>query len=208
MQAGAPTYRRVRVGCQALPEAWVRRRGGASRAVRNYRAAGVELGCGDLHRGVAIAQEATVAARSFGPCAELRPPPGTRWVTGSAETCRSPRSAVTTVFVDLCSGFDRLEGLPRHRRTAMVRKGSPVRVRQRALQKPLETAAFLVPRSADAASTKACGPLLGRILFVSKRHGNARKGSSSRPTGRCRERPRASGPAESSARRRIRRSRR
>src|SRR3954453_17615261 len=59
----------------------------------------------------------------------------------------------------------------------MVRKGSPVRVRQRALEKPLETAAFLVPRSTDAASTIARGPLLGRIRFVSERHGNARKGS-------------------------------
>src|SRR4051794_35291321 len=50
----------------------------------------------------------------------------------------------------------------------MVRKGSPVRVRQRALEKPLETAAFLVPLTADTASTTARGPLLGRILFVSE----------------------------------------
>src|SRR5215204_3104044 len=46
---------------------------------------------------------------------------------------------------------------------SMVRKGSPVRVRQRAFAKPLETAAFLVPGGADAASVRARGPHLGRI---------------------------------------------
>src|SRR5215207_896827 len=45
----------------------------------------------------------------------------------------------------------------------MVRKGSTVRVRQRALEKPLETAAFLVLRGADAASVRPRGPHLGHI---------------------------------------------
>jgi hypothetical protein len=45
----------------------------------------------------------------------------------------------------------------------MVRKGSPVRVRQRALEKPLETAAFLVPEGVDPASVRARGPHLGRV---------------------------------------------
>src|SRR4051794_892265 len=49
----------------------------------------------------------------------------------------------------------------------MVRKGSPVRVRQRALENPLETAGFLLPRCADAASISAREPLFGRLQFVS-----------------------------------------
>src|SRR5215211_4948092 len=44
-------------------------------------------------------------------------------------------------------------------------------------QNPLVTAGFLVYEGADAASTGARGPLLGRILFVSVQRGRWRKGS-------------------------------
>src|SRR4051795_3294950 len=69
----------------------------------------------------------------------------------------------------------------------MVRKGSPVRVRQRALEKPLETGAFLVPGGADATSAIARGPHLGRISskyplgiqFEKGSSGSGRRGSAS-----------------------------
>src|SRR5687768_5383046 len=47
----------------------------------------------------------------------------------------------------------------------MVRKGSPVRVRQRALKKPLETAAFSRLWAADAASAKDSQAAFGPHTF-------------------------------------------
>jgi hypothetical protein len=44
----------------------------------------------------------------------------------------------------VCSDFGSAPGIATMRRTAMVRKGSPVRVRQRALRNPPQTAGFVV----------------------------------------------------------------
>src|SRR4051812_37642520 len=49
----------------------------------------------------------------------------------------------------------------------MVRKGSPVRVRQRALMKVLETGPFSLLRFLGAGALPLSGPLLGRIRIVS-----------------------------------------
>src|SRR4051812_21137602 len=49
----------------------------------------------------------------------------------------------------------------------MVRKGSPVRVRQRALVKVLEAGPFSLPRIVGAGGLPLSGPHLGRIRMVS-----------------------------------------
>jgi hypothetical protein len=49
----------------------------------------------------------------------------------------------------------------------MVRKGSPVRVRQRALENPLETAGFFVVWVTGIGGDSLRGPHLGRVREVS-----------------------------------------
>ena len=64
--------------------------------------------------------------------------PGTQWVTEGAESCPPLRASTGSSFRLLCRYFDPKHRSPRPTRTAMVRKGSTVRVRQRALQIALQ----------------------------------------------------------------------
>jgi hypothetical protein len=62
---------------------------------------------------------------------------GTHAVPGGAETCRCLRADAETEFLPVRRDFDCLRRVTMHSRTAMVRKGSPVRVRQRASENAL-----------------------------------------------------------------------
>jgi hypothetical protein len=72
-------------------------------------------------------------------------------------------------------------GIPIRSPAAMVRKGSPVRVRQSALAKPLETAAFLVLGIVDAASAGARGPSMAACRPDLRPHAAVRNGPNPPP---------------------------
>jgi hypothetical protein len=59
--------------------------------------------------------------------------PGNEWATEGAERCCCLRASAASRIRHLCRRFGLLQDIARPSRTAMVRKGSPVRVRQRAL---------------------------------------------------------------------------
>jgi hypothetical protein len=64
--------------------------------------------------------------------------PGNEWATEGAEPCCPLRWSAEPWFGRICAHIGACRGLPRTRQTAMVRKGSPVRVRQRALRTLLQ----------------------------------------------------------------------
>jgi len=68
---------------------------------------------------------------------------GTQPVPEDAEACASVQQSAGSRFVRLCRHFGSAQRIPGHGRTAMVRKGSPVRVRQRASETALRRG-FLV----------------------------------------------------------------
>jgi hypothetical protein len=72
---------------------------------------------------------------------------GTQAVPEGAETCRRMREDAETGFLRVSRDFGSLRRVPTHSRTTMVRKGSPIRVRQRASETPLQRG-FLVSRAA------------------------------------------------------------
>jgi len=63
---------------------------------------------------------------------------GTHAVLEGAETCRCVRAYAETGFLRISRHFGSLRRVPTHSRSTMVRKGSPVRVRQRALKTALQ----------------------------------------------------------------------
>src|SRR3954467_8682560 len=60
--------------------------------------------------------------------------PGNEWATDGAERCRNLRAATEPQTRQVCRRIGLLRHAATPSRTAMVRKGSPVRVRQRAPQ--------------------------------------------------------------------------
>jgi hypothetical protein len=74
----------------------------------------------------------------------LRRTEGTHAVPEVAERCRSMLALADTASPGLCRHFGSARGVRERRRTAMVRKGSPVRVRQRASE-PRHSAVFSFP---------------------------------------------------------------
>ena len=83
------------------------------------------LGCGPAGRGL---ESPLIAVE---PAGDRRPRPGTRWVPQVLKPA-GRYGMPQQLEAGVCSDFARLERLLPYRRTAMVRKGSPVRVRQRA----------------------------------------------------------------------------
>ena len=133
-------------------EAWVRRRGGARERRKDGRR--VESGCGD--RDPAVREQEATGPPSFG--LARRTPSSLGYPVGNGE-CRNVPVAVERYgnrIRQLCSGFGLFERLPRHSRTAMVRKGSPVRVRQRASETVLQRG-FLILGAARMTPSRRSG---------------------------------------------------
>jgi hypothetical protein len=86
--------------------------------------------------------------------------PGTEWVTEGAQRCGDLRVPAESRIQDLCRRFGLPHGAARPSRTAMVRKGSPVRVRQRALP-------WIPPYRAESGG---CGGVLRRGRVSSRVH--------------------------------------
>jgi hypothetical protein len=125
----------------------------------------------------------SVTARRFESVRGTPSSPG--YPVGNGE-CRNVPVAAACCSIPirgLCSGFGRLERDQRHSRTAMVRKGSPVRVRQRALRSRA-TARFSRFRSGSAdpfltlPSENGSGMAAGRRCAAG---GGPRSASRSRP---------------------------
>ena len=75
--------------------------------------------------------------------------PGNEWATEGAESCCRLRTSAESWIRLLCRRFGLLPGTGRPVRTAMVRKGSPVRVRQRALRNRATTRFSCFRRGSD-----------------------------------------------------------
>ena len=89
--------------------------------------------------------------------------PGHPVGNGGRGTLRAGAGACRFTIFALCRHFDPKRDLSRARRTALVSKGSPVRVRQRALAKPLETVVFLCSGVLMRRWQGLEGPYMGRI---------------------------------------------
>jgi hypothetical protein len=87
--------------------------------------------------------------------------------TGRCRSVRIDAVACRTSLRRLCRRFGSAPCIATLRRTAMVRNGSPVRVRQRALRKGLDSSPFRDPAGEPLRAVLLRRPHLGRVREVS-----------------------------------------
>ncbi len=103
---------------------------------------------------------------------------GTHAVPQDAETCQRLRPDAGTGFLLVRRDVGSRRSIRRHGRTSMVRKGSPVRVRQRALRSPPQTVGFVVQEPLGSGPR---GPPWKRLEAVARERGCARRVPAMRP---------------------------